>query len=304
MPDYLVLGAGPIGAATTTALLDSGKSVTIGTRSGTHLPGCNTVIVNAADPEALVRAAERHLGIIVCTNPRYDRWPADWPPLIESVISAAAHTGCRVVLMGNLYPYGDPLEARMCPTSPELTVEVKGKTRAEISRRLRTAASEHGFTATELRASDYFGPGAGSGAVIGTPFFRRLLSGRTCWTPGDPDAVHTWSYLPDIGASLAALAMSGDDISGQTFTGPSSGDASIRELVALCQSSSPVRRIPAPALRAAGYVSPLVRELCTVLHQHTSRYVLDDSELRTKIGVVPTPLDVALRETVTALTTG
>ncbi|MCK7661113.1 hypothetical protein JIM95_006865 [Corynebacterium sp. CCM 8835] len=51
-------------------------------------------------------------------------------------------------------------------------------------------------------------------------------------------------------------------------------------------------------------MNPLAREVHAVLHQHTSRYVLDDSELRTETGVAPTPLEVALRETVDALTTG
>ncbi|MEZ2189997.1 NAD-dependent epimerase/dehydratase family protein [Corynebacterium sp. CCM 9204] len=297
MNRYLILGAGPIGRAAATALLSSGEQVTVGTRSGSHVPDCATTALDATDPERMIRVAGNHSGIIVCTNPPYHRWPTDWPPLIESVIAAAARTGCRVVLMGNLYPYGDPGGVRMRPDSPELTTEAKGRTRAEISRRLLAAGSEHGFVATELRASDYFGADAHSGAILGESFFRRLLTDRTCWIPGDADAVHSWSYLPDIGTTLAALATTEHDVSGRIWTGPSSGDASIREIAEMCRSTSRINRVPAPAIRAAGFVNPLAREVHAVLHQHTSRYVLDDSALRGELGTVPTPLREALAET-------
>ncbi|MCK7642202.1 Rossmann-fold NAD(P)-binding domain-containing protein [Corynebacterium antarcticum] len=158
--------------------------------------------------------------------------------------------------MGNLYPYGDPGGVRMRPDSPELTTEAKGRTRAEISRRLLAAGSEHGFVATELRASDYFGADAHSGAILGESFFRRLLAGRTCWIPGDADAVHSWSYLPDIGTTLAALAATEQDVSGRIWTGPSSGDASIREIAEMCRSTSRIQRVPSPAIRAGGIREP------------------------------------------------
>jgi len=55
---------------------------------------------------ALATAATNCESIIVCVNPPYPEWPEEWPPIIESVIAAARATGSRIVLMGNLYPFG------------------------------------------------------------------------------------------------------------------------------------------------------------------------------------------------------
>ena len=88
MARHLIIGAGPIGRATTTALQKRGHTVTIATRSGTRYGSAESVTLDATDTPALTRAATGCDSIIVCTNPPYHQWAKEWPPIIDSVVRA------------------------------------------------------------------------------------------------------------------------------------------------------------------------------------------------------------------------
>jgi len=66
MARHLIIGAGPIGRATTTALQKRGHTVTIATRSGTRYGSAESVTLDATDTPALTRAATGCDSIIVC----------------------------------------------------------------------------------------------------------------------------------------------------------------------------------------------------------------------------------------------
>ena len=102
MARHLIIGAGPIGRATTTALQKRGHTVTIATRSGTRYGSAESVTLDATDTPALTRAATGCDSIIVCTNPPYHQWAQEWPPIIDSVVRAAV-THCA---------HGKPLPLR------------------------------------------------------------------------------------------------------------------------------------------------------------------------------------------------
>jgi nucleoside-diphosphate-sugar epimerase len=287
MSAHLVVGAGAVGGHAASALLKLGQSVTVATRSGTPLPGCTPIKLDASDAEAITAAARGHDSIVVCANPPYNRWPQQWPPIIDALVVAARETGARIVMMGNLYPYGRP-DGVMTEQTREAPTEAKGKARAMAWSTLADASRRWGFPVTELRASDYVGPGAGANAHMGPRFIRPVRAGGTAWVVGDPDAVHSWSWLPDIGACLAALATK-PDLSGRVWVGPNSGALSLREagtLVNPVTGSWKIRQLHPLLLRVAGRFSPFLRELAAVSYQHTEPYVIDDTSLRKATGLV------------------
>lgn len=294
MRTYLVLGAGPIGRATASSLVRRGHTVKVGTRSGTAVEGAQALTLDATDTAALTAAATGCDAVVICTNPPYHRWETDWPPVIESAIAAAKATGARLVLMGNLYPFGKPT-GPMSAATPEAPTEAKGRVRQQLWRMLQAS----GVPAAELRASDYFGPHAGPGTQAGDRLFFPLLSGKTAWVVGRPDALHSWSFAPDIGECLAILATR-SELSGRIWVGPKSGDATLRKLSQMISPTAAVRRIPNLAVAALGLFLPLIREIHRILYQHTETYVLDDSELRAAFEFTPTPLEEAIRATVSA----
>ena len=288
MARHLIIGAGPIGRATTTALQKRGHTVTIATRSGTRYGSAESVTLDATDTPALTRAATGCDSIIVCTNPPYHQWAKEWPPIIDSVVRAAVDTQARIVLMGNLYPFGRPT-GPMTNATPENPTETKGQVRAGLWKTLTQAAEQHGILVSELRASDYFGDDAGPVTHLGDRFITPVRNGKTARVIGDPDALHSWSYLPDIGECLAILATT-PELSGKYWVGPSSGNATMREITRRINPKASVKQLPPAMLKTIALFSPMVREVLAIHYQHTDTYILDDSELQRAFHFTPTPL--------------
>src|SRR5262245_11088527 len=301
MSHHLVLGAGGIGRMTTAHLVALGHTVTLASRSGkvTDRPWERTaaarasasgaggadpvtvVAVDAADPDALTELARGAASITNAINPpKYTTWDTDWPPVAAAILTAAERTGAGLVTVGNLYAYGQ-VDRPMREGDPEHPNGHKGELRARMWREALSLHQAGRIRATELRASDYFGPEATRGmSVINDFVIRRAAVGKASFVPmGRPDAPHTWTYLADIGALAATLAT--DDRSwGHVWHVPSAPAKSMREVAAdtariAGQRSRPVRALPHPLGTALGVVVPIMRELRETRHQFERPFVLD-----------------------------
>lgn len=297
MSTHLILGAGPTGRAAAHSLIRRNQQVKVGTRSRTPVPQCLSLRLDATDAAALATAATNCESIIVCVNPPYPEWPEEWPPIIESVIAAARATGSRIVLMGNLYPFGRQTRP-FTGASLESPTEPKGATRAQLWRMLKQADDLY---VTELRASDYFGPGAGIGSIVGDEFIDPILAGGVAKVVGDPTVPHAWSYLPDIGECLAILATN-PQLSDRYWVGPVSGNVSLTDFAHQLNPNGKVKQISGMGLTLAGLTNPMMREIKSVLYQYTQPYVVDATELEQAFGFVPTPLADAIAATAAAAT--
>lgn len=304
MTKQFILGAGLIGAELNRQLLAFGDDVTIGTRSGTELPGAAAVTVDASDPDGVRKAAAGADTIFVCTNPPYPNWAEEWPPIGRAAIAAARATGARLVLMGNLYAHGIP-SGPMTATTPFNPADTKGRIRAELSEAIFAAHRRGEIQATEIRASDYFGPGAGGGtAHLGTEFFAPLLAGKTAWAVGNPGLRHSWAYLPDIAATLLAAART-EAAFGRPWITPHSTDLdrnSIADLVAERSGKrGKVTGIPGWLLHGLGRFNPRMREVAASSYQFTHEFIADSSETENLLGLTATPLDRALDTTLASI---
>ncbi|MGA3539040.1 hypothetical protein ACK8GE_07065 [Micromonosporaceae bacterium DT194] len=62
--------------------------------------------------------------------------------------------------------------------------------------------------------------------------------------------------------------------------------------------------LPHPLMRAAGLLSPMVRELETTRYQFTAPFVMDSTAATETFGLTPEPFDDALREAAQLLRAG
>lgn len=302
MSRSLVVGAGPIGLAVSRLLVVRGDDVVVATRRRTSVEGATPFVLDAGEAAAFVATARGRDRIFLCTNPPYTDWPAQWPPIFSSAVQAAAESGADLIVMGNLYPYGRP-DGRMSEGSPETTAESKGLVRRAGWELVRTASERGELRAVEVRASDYFGPGAGAAAHLGSRFFRPLLAGRTARVVGEPRMPHSWSYLPDIAETLVAAS----GYSGQwsrVWHVPSSSELSrqlIADQLALgYHSGRTVAGYPAWILRRVASVNAMMREIVASSYQFTAPYLLDSAETERELAVTATSWDAALATTVTS----
>ncbi|MET0715330.1 MAG: NAD-dependent epimerase/dehydratase family protein [Mycetocola sp.] len=296
----LVLGAGPVGSAVTQALQGRGQEVTVGTRSGTSLPGAAAVRLDASDAEALTRAAAGSSTIVVCTNPPYHRWRTEWPPIVNAVIRAASAADARVVMFGNLYSYGKA-QMPMTERSPEHPAESKGEVRRDLWARLRKATESGDLQAVEVRASDYFGPGATADAHLGTRFFQPILASKRSWAIGDPALPHSWAYLPDIASTVAAAAEYSGEW-GRIWHVPASTALSRTEICRQVNerygTRGSISGLPDWVLRSIGVVNPVLLEVAKSSYQFRMPFLSDATETERELGVSATPWDTALDATV------
>jgi len=297
MGRHVIVGAGPVGTATATALAAAGHDVTLVTRSGSgpEGPGITRVAADASDPFTLAEATGSADALYNCANPPYHRWPELWPPMATSMLEVAARSGAVLVTMGNLYGYG-PVDHPLREDDPLAATGTKGRVRAAMWEEALAAHRAGRVRVTEARASDFFGPGVDTshfGRLVG-----RLLAGRKVRVLGDPDAPHSWTYVPDVGRTLAVLGTD-ERACGRPWHVPSAPALSQRDLagrfcaVAGAPSAS-VAAFPAGSLTLAGVVSAQMRELKETRYQFDRPFLLDSSDCTATFGIEATPLDDAL----------
>jgi nucleoside-diphosphate-sugar epimerase len=301
---HVIVGAGPVGSGTARLLAEGGHEVRLVSRSGrgpAGHPRIRRVAADATDAAALRELTAGAAALYNCANPPYHRWQQDWPPLSAAMLSAAEHAGAVLVIMGNLYGYG-PVDGPMTERTPLAAMGTKGRVRAGMWADALAAHRDGRVRATEARASDFYGPHAVRNAMLGERFVRPVLAGKPVYVLGNPDAPHTWSYLPDVAAALAVLGAD-ERAWGRAWHVPSppplSQRAMARRLAELAGAPEPrLRTVPDAVVRAAGLFSPMMRELRETSHQFARPFVMDSSAFTATFGLTPTPVDDALKATV------
>lgn len=308
MATHVILGKGPVGGATAEQLVEMGHEVRVLSRSGAPEAhgGAPTAVrhvaVDAADPAALCDATGGADVIYNCANPpHYHRWREEWPPVATALLDAAEAHGSVLVTMSNLYGYGE-VDGPITEDTPLDAISENGRIRAGMWAEALARHDDGRVRVTEARASDFFGPGVLDGGHLGSRVVPKVLSGKGVRLLGDPDLPHSWTYIPDVGRTLARL---GTDPAawGRAWHVPSPPPATQRQMVErLCDEAGVARvkvgRLPWSVVRAVGLVVPGMRALPQVRYQFDRPFVVDSDRASSELGLVPTPLDDAIAATV------
>jgi nucleoside-diphosphate-sugar epimerase len=308
---HLVLGNGPVGSGLATALADRGHDVHVVTRSGTapDHPRIRAVGLDASDGRTLARAAAGASTIVNCANPPYHRWHTDWPPLLAGTLAAAELSGAALVHQSNLYGHGPGAGVMTEDTPLNARPGTKGAVRADVWRQTLQRHDAGRIRAAEVRASDYFGPGAGRNSHLEVEVIGRAARGRAVWQLfGTADAEHSWSYLPDVVSTLVAVVEAGavDGSSyGRAWMTPNSPARSYRQAAAdvaelTGHAAPPVHVVPRAVTGALGLLWPVVREMAAERWQFDDPFVAQAPLTTATFGLEPTPWRAALTESLRA----
>jgi len=301
---HVVFGAGQVGVPLALLLASRGQEVRIVSRSGAGAgtPGVVAVQADVLDEAAAAAAARGASVVYNCTNPPYSSrlWAEQLPRIADSLVGAAGKAGARLVVLDNLYLLGRPRGRPLDEDSPVAPCSRKGEVRARVWRRLQEAHRNGEARVVVGRASDFFGP-RGVNTYFGERFWRRVLAGKSAQAVADPDTRHTWHYLPDVAAAIAALGAAPEAALGRAWILPAGPAITTRELagrLAAAAGQRPaVERVPRLLLSLMAVFVPLFREVLEMDYQWDEDFVVDDRRFRAAFGLAPTPLEEAVRQT-------
>jgi len=298
---HVVFGTGPVGQAIVTTLLSRGHRVRAVNRRG-HAelpPRVERVAGDAADAAFTTHACAGASVVYNALNPPYHQWPKLFPALQAGVLQGVAAAGARLVVIENLYGYGPAGGQPFTEDHPLVATTRKGITRAAMTRDLLTAHQRGMVEVAIGRASGFFGPGVRESA-LGERVFAAVLAGKRVQVAGDPNLLHTYTYIEDIGRALVTLGEH-DEALGQVWHIPSPETISTRQFVeriaAAAGTRARLQRVPALALRGVGLFNPTVRELVEMLYEFEAPFVVDHSRYTRAFGDQATPLGEAISRT-------
>jgi nucleoside-diphosphate-sugar epimerase len=303
MAFYVVVGKGPVGVATTKLLGERGHQVRVISRSGGTSDGSveHVALDVTANAASLIELTTGAAALFSCAGPPYSRWVADWPPLAAALLDAAERSGAVLVLINNLYAYG-PTDGPMTEGLPLAAQTRKGRVRAQVWQAALSRHQAGRVRVAEARASDFIGPDVVANGHLAARVVPALLRGRPARVLGDPDAAHSWTFVPDVARAMVRLAQD-ERAWGRAWHVPTAEPYSTRtavERMGRIANVPPVsvRSTPWWLLRALGLFSPTLRELGEVRYQFDLPFIIDSSAYTSTFGEHPTPSEDALASTV------
>lgn len=302
MQHHVVIGAGPVGTGIATLLAQRGTPVTIVTRSGSgpDHPLVTKIKADAGDADAVTKAATGAAAIYNCANPPYHRWPIDWPPIHQALMTAATNTGAVLVMMDNLYAFGPGSAMPMRENDTMNATGDKGAVRATMAADLLAGHAAGRFRATFARASDFYGP-AVEGAAMGDRVVPNVIAGKKVSLLGALDVPHSVSYMPDVVRTLVTIA---DDERawGKAWQVPNAPAVTQRQTVeafaAAAGTTAKVSAVPKFALKMLGLFSPMMKGLQETWYQFAEPWVTDSTLTEQTFGLQATPLTEGAAATV------
>jgi nucleoside-diphosphate-sugar epimerase len=296
---HVIVGAGPVGAATASLLAERGEQVRVVTRGGggPEHQAIERVAADATDADRLTTLTEGAAALYNCASPQYHRWLTDWPPIAQALLTAAERTGAVLATASNLYGYGE-VDGPITADTPLAATHPKLKLRADMWRDALAAHEAGKIRATEVRASDYVEANSIFGVVLAKP----LRAGKRANVPAALDVPHSWTSITDVARTLVTVA--GDERGwGTAWLVPTNPPLTIRQLAARfteVHGTPPAKlgALPYAVLWTAGLFSPMIRELRTTRYQFIRPFVIDSSVTERTFDLPPTDLDSALKNVV------
>jgi nucleoside-diphosphate-sugar epimerase len=299
---HVIFGSGPIGRAVMCELLARGRHIRIVNRQASiDVPdGVELVHGDATNPEHTREVCQGATVVYNCTNPPYTKWPEMFPPLQAGILEGATSAGAKLISMENVYMYGPTGGKPLTEDMPYAATTRKGRVRAQMARELFTAHQSGKVRVAIGRASDFFGPDAFA-STAGDRVFLPPLSGKAAQVVGNPDLLHTYTYVPDIGKGLVILGER-DEALGQAWHLPSAQTVTTRQFIDMifAETGYPARvqAVPNLLLKTLAVFNPMMREVAEMLYEFEEPFIVDHTRFVQAFGNDATPLQEAISATV------
>ena len=303
--NHVVLGTGAIGRAIMNELVARGQSVRMVNRSGKmdEVPAEVEVVSSDLYDPAKVKEVTRGAKVVYqCSQPSYFEWADKFPPLQKSIIDGLTGADAKLVLVENLYMYGETNGTPMTEDMPHNAHTKKGKTRSEMSKAALAAHRDGKLKVVIGRGSDFFGPWGLPTAVMGERTFYPLLRGKPAQLIGNINIPHTHTYIPDFGKAFVILGER-SEADGQAWHVPNDMPrVTQRELVMMVAKAAGVEpkmsAMGRSMMRIGGLFIPEAKETYEMMYEFEQPFIVDSSKFEKAFDMKATPIREAIEKTV------
>lgn len=302
--DHVVLGTGAIGRAIAEEVLRRGESVRLVNRSGKmdEIPVGAELIASDLYAPANVREVTRGAKVVYqASQPHYHEWTQKFPLLQNSIIDGLTGSDAKLVLVENVYMYGDTDGKPMTEDMPYRAHTRKGRVRAEISKAAFVAHQEGRVRVTAGRGGNFFGPW-GTDSTMGARVFYPILRGKPAQLIGRADIPHTHTYVKDFGTALVILGER-DEADGRAWHVPNDQPTmSQGELVHMFAEEAgmepKISTMGKTMMAIGGLFIPEAKESVEMMYEFDKPFIIDSSKFERIFDMKATRMHEAIKETV------
>jgi nucleoside-diphosphate-sugar epimerase len=256
-------------------------------------------LLNYAETEKAVAGSKV---VYLMAGLKYDVkvWQQQWPVVMRNTIDACKKHKAKLVFFDNVYAYG-LVKGTMNEETPYNPISKKGEVRAKIATMLMEEVKSGNLNAIIIRAADFYGPGAKL-SLIQSAVTERLKAGKKAQWIGDPKKIHTFTYTPDAGRTVAQLGnaeeaynqvwhalTSAEKITGEEFVR--------RAYQVMNQPDKGIQAMGKTGVRLVGLFVPVLREFVEMMYQFEEEYIFDSTKASTFLNEQATSYAVGIPET-------
>ena len=303
--NHVVFGTGAIGRAAMMELVKRGESVRMVSRSGKMDEAPAGVEVVAADlyNSAEVKKVTHGAKVVYqSAQPRYFEWTTKFMLLQSAIIDGLTGSGAKLVLVENLYMYGESNGKPMTEDFSHNAHTRKGKARSELSKAAFEAHRAGKVRVTAGRGSDFFGPWGLNTAAMGERTFYPMIAGKAAGLVGNIDVPHTHTHIPDFGKALVILGEH-PEADGQAWHVPNDNPhISQREMAKMIAEELgmplKVSAMGKTMMAIGGLFIPEAKESVEMMYEFEKPFIVDSGKFEKTFGMKATPMKEAIKETV------
>lgn len=289
-----ILGAnGAIGRELSRALPAYTQRIRQVSRTPTRVhPTDDLFSANLLDAKATADAVAGSTVAYLVAGLKYDHrvWQEQWPVIMRNAIDACKRHDSALVFFDNVYAYGR-VDGVMTEETPYNPCSRKGEVRARIATSFMDEVKRGELRGMIVRSADFYGPGAALSLTHAT-VTERLKAGKTPQWVGDPRAIHTFTYTPDAGRTVALLgnteAAYGQVWHALTSKEQMTGEQYVRIACELAGRPYRLQVAPRWMLGLLGVFVPVLRENMEMLYQFEHDYRFDSTKLERVFGLMAT----------------
>ena len=253
------------------------------------------------DPKAVSEAVKGSEVAYLVAGLKYDAnvWAEQWPQVMRNTIDACKRHGTKLVFFDNVYAYGR-VDGVMTEDTPYNPCSRKGEVRARIATTLMDEVKRRELQAMIIRAADFYGPNATLSLTHATVFERLRACKAPQWV-GNAKVVHTFTFTPDAGRSVALLGNTpsayGQVWHALTSKEPITGEQFVRIAYELAGKPFKLQVAPGWMLVLMGLFIPVLRENKEMMYQFEQDYRFDSSKLEKAFNAQPTDYRTGIKAT-------